>query len=154
MNCLLDAEKWIFHLFLSHSLISVSKDVRLNSTHYLIMKINNRKQLQNTAINNSADIDYSHSRFESSCSHLNFRFRACFEQGVPWHSGNYRMWTHSETRTWHDKKIQSDFVRIYRECTRKPYSFLKIDTTFPASNSLRFRKKLLPSYKNDSNWSA
>ena len=27
--------------------------------------------------------------FESSCSHLNFRFRACFEQGVPWHSGNY-----------------------------------------------------------------
>ena len=21
--------------------------------------------------------------FESSCSHLNFRFRACFEQGVP-----------------------------------------------------------------------
>ena len=26
-------------------------------------------------------------RFESSCSHLTFRFRACFEQGVPWHSG-------------------------------------------------------------------
>ena len=22
---------------------------------------------------------------ESSCSHFNFRFRACFEQGVPWH---------------------------------------------------------------------
>ena len=30
--------------------------------------------------------------FESSCSHLNFRFRACFEQGVPWHSINYRVW--------------------------------------------------------------
>ena len=29
--------------------------------------------------------------FESSCSHLNFRFRACFEQflQLPWHSGNY-----------------------------------------------------------------
>ena len=27
--------------------------------------------------------------FESSCSHLNFRFRACFEQGFPWHSGKY-----------------------------------------------------------------
>ena len=23
--------------------------------------------------------------FESSCSHLNFKFRTCFEQGVPWH---------------------------------------------------------------------
>ena len=45
--------------------------------------------------------------FESSCSHLNFRFRACFEQGVPWHSGNYRVWIRSETRTWHEKNIQS-----------------------------------------------
>ena len=44
--------------------------------------------------------------FESSCSHLNFRFRACFEQGVPWHSGNYRVWIHSETGMWHDKNIQ------------------------------------------------
>ena len=45
--------------------------------------------------------------FESSCSHLNFRFCACFKQGVPWHSGNYRVWIHSETRTWHDKNTQS-----------------------------------------------
>ena len=45
----------------------------------------------------------------------------------------------------------NDFVRIYRECTRKPYSFLTIDTTLPASDFLRFRKKLLPSYKIDSN---
>ena len=43
--------------------------------------------------------------FNSCCSHLNFRFRACFEQGVPWHSGNYRVWIHSETHTWHDKNI-------------------------------------------------
>ena len=27
--------------------------------------------------------------FESHCSHLNFRYQPCFEQGVPWHSGNY-----------------------------------------------------------------
>ena len=27
---------------------------------------------------------------------------------LPWHSGNYRVWIHSETRTWHDKNIQSD----------------------------------------------
>ena len=44
---------------------------------------------------------------ESSCSHLTFRFRACLEQGVPWHSGNYRVWIHAETRTWNDKNIQS-----------------------------------------------
>ena len=31
---------------------------RLNSTHYLIMKINNKRELQNIAINHSADIDY------------------------------------------------------------------------------------------------
>ena len=35
-----------------------SKDVRLNSRHYLISKINNRKELQIIAINHSADIDY------------------------------------------------------------------------------------------------
>ena len=46
--------------------------------------------------------------FESSCSHLTFRFRGCFEQRVPWHSGKYRVRIHSETRTWHDKDIQSN----------------------------------------------
>ena len=44
----------------------------------------------------------SGSGFESSCSHLNFTFRACFEQGVPWHSSIYRVLIHSETRTWHN----------------------------------------------------
>ena len=43
--------------------------------------------------------------FDSSCSKLNFKFHACFEQGVPWHSGNYSAWIHSETRTWHYKNI-------------------------------------------------
>ena len=44
--------------FITQSYFSVPKDVRLNSTHYLIMKINNRKALQNIAINHSTDIDY------------------------------------------------------------------------------------------------
>ena len=35
-----------------------TKNLRLNSTHYLIMKINNKKELQNIASNHSADIDY------------------------------------------------------------------------------------------------
>ena len=51
--------------------------------------------------------------FVSRCSHLNFRFHACFEQGVPWHSENYRAWIHSETHTWHDKNIQSK--ALYRK---------------------------------------
>ena len=84
-------------VFITQSYFSVPKDVRLNSTHYLIMKINNRKELQNIAINHSADIDYN------------------------------------------------DFVRIYKECRRKPYSFLTIDKTLPASDPLRFRKKLASS---------
>ena len=70
---------------------------------YLMMKVNNRKELQNIALNHSAGIDYK------------------------------------------------DFVKIYRECTKKPYSFLTIDTTLPASDLLRFRKNLLSSYKNGSN---
>ena len=76
------------------SYFSVPKDVRLNSTHYFIVKINNKRELQNVAINHSADIDYK------------------------------------------------DFMKIYRECTKEPYSFLTIDTTLPSSNSLRFRKNL------------
>ena len=80
--------------FITQSYFSVPKDVRLNLTHYLTMKINNRKELQNIAINHSADIDYQ------------------------------------------------DFMKIYRECTREPYSFLTIDTTLPSSNPLRFRKNL------------
>ena len=45
--------------------------------------------------------------FESRCIHLTYRYRACLEQGVPWHSSKYRVWIHSETRTWHDKNIKS-----------------------------------------------
>ena len=45
-------------VFITQSYFSVPKEVRLNSTHYLIMKINPRKELQNVAINHSANIDY------------------------------------------------------------------------------------------------
>ena len=44
--------------FITQSYFSVPKDVRLNTTHYFIMKINNKRELQNIAINHSADIDY------------------------------------------------------------------------------------------------
>ena len=55
----------------------------------------------------------------------------------------------------HSEEIDyNDIVNIYRECRRKLYSFLTIDTTLPASDPLRYRKNLLPFYKNDSKWSA
>ena len=84
-----------FTCFITQFYFSVPKDVRLNSTHYLIMKINNKRELKNIAINHSADIDYQ------------------------------------------------DFIKTYRECTKKPYNLLTIDTTLPASGPLRFRKKVI-----------
>ena len=45
-------------VFITQSYFSVPKEVRLNSTHYLIMKIHNRRELQQIGINHSADIDY------------------------------------------------------------------------------------------------
>ena len=45
-------------VFITQCYSSVPKDVRLNTTHYFIMKINNKRELQNIAINHSADIDY------------------------------------------------------------------------------------------------
>ena len=69
------------------------------------MKIDNKRELQNTAINHSADIDYK------------------------------------------------DFIKTYWECAKEPFNFSTIDTTLPASDTLRFRKNVFDSYKNDSNWS-
>ena len=89
--------------FITQSYFSVPKDVRLNSTHYLIMKINNKRELQNIAINHSADIDYQ------------------------------------------------DFIKIYRECAKEPYTFLTIDTKLPVSDHLRYRNKLFEFYKNENN---
>ena len=48
----------ILLVFITQSYFSVPKDVRLNSTHYLIMKINKKREIENIAINYSADIDY------------------------------------------------------------------------------------------------
>ena len=46
--------------FLRQSYFSVSKDIRLNCTHYILFKLNNKRELQNIAINHSADIDYKY----------------------------------------------------------------------------------------------
>ena len=91
-------------VFITQSCFSVSKEVRLNSTHYLIMKIHNKRELQQIAIDHSADIDYK------------------------------------------------DFLKIYKICTKEPYSFFTIDTTLTADNLMRFRKDFSDSpLKNDIN---
>ena len=43
---------------LTRSYFIVPKGVRLNCTYYIIFKLNNKKELQNNAINHSADIEY------------------------------------------------------------------------------------------------
>ena len=84
-------------VFITQSYFSVPKEIRLNSTHYLIMKIHNRIELQQIAIDHSADIDYK------------------------------------------------DILKIYRNCTKEPYSFLTINTTLPGNDSMRFRNNFLDS---------
>ena len=44
--------------FITQSYFKVSKDVRLNSTHFFIMKIPNKRELQQIALNHSSDIDF------------------------------------------------------------------------------------------------
>ena len=82
-------------VFITQSYFFVRKEVGLNSTYYLIMKIHNKRELQQIAINHSADIDYK------------------------------------------------DFMRVYKKCTSRPYSFLNIDTTSPSNNLLKKKKNLL-----------
>ena len=82
-------------VFIMQSYFKVPKDVRLNSTHFFIMKIPNKKELQQIALNHSSDIHFK------------------------------------------------DFMKIYKKCTAKPYSFLVNGTTLPSDDPLRFRENLL-----------
>ena len=45
-------------LFITQTYFSAPKDVRLNSKHYLNIKINNKRDIQSILVNHSADIDY------------------------------------------------------------------------------------------------
>ena len=82
-------------VFITQSYFKVPENVRLNSTHFFIMKIQNKRELQQIAINHSSDIDFN------------------------------------------------DFLKIFKKCTAKPYSFLVNDTTLPSDDPLRLRKNLL-----------
>ena len=48
----------IFLFFITKSYFKVPKDVRLNTTHFCIMKIPNKSELQQIAIIHSSDIDF------------------------------------------------------------------------------------------------
>ena len=82
-------------VFISQSYFKVPKTIRLNSTHYLIMKIPNKREIQQIVSDDSTDIDFK------------------------------------------------DFMKLYKNYTKGPYSFLVNDTTLSADNPLRFRKNLL-----------
>ena len=45
-------------VFITQSYFKVLKEVRLNSTHFFIMKIPNKGKLQQIALNHSSDIDF------------------------------------------------------------------------------------------------
>ena len=68
-------------VFITQSYFRALKDARLNSTHYILMKIGNKKELKGIADEKSGHLDYK------------------------------------------------DFLKIYNYCTRKPYSYMLIDTT-------------------------
>ena len=45
-------------VFITQSYFKVPKDVRLNTTHFFIIKIPNKRELRQIAINHSSDIDF------------------------------------------------------------------------------------------------
>ena len=45
-------------VFITQSYFAVPKNVRLNSTHYLVMKIPNKRKLQQIEFNHWSDIDF------------------------------------------------------------------------------------------------
>ena len=44
-------------VFITQSYFKVTKDIRLNSTHFIIMKIPNKRELQQISLNHLSDID-------------------------------------------------------------------------------------------------
>ena len=68
----------------------MAKAVRLNATHYFIMKIPNKRELQQIASDNLSGIDFK------------------------------------------------DFVKLYKEYTKEPHSFLVNNATLSSDNPLRF----------------
>ena len=82
-------------VFITSSYFPAPENITLNTTHYFIMRIPNRRKLQQIVFNHSSDIDFR------------------------------------------------DFMRFYKKCTAKIYSFLVINAFLAKDNPLRFRWNLL-----------
>ena len=82
-------------VFISQSYFKVPKTITLNVTDYFIMKILNKRDLQQIASNHSSDINFK------------------------------------------------DFMKLYKDYTKEPFSFLVNDSALSLENPLRFRKNLL-----------
>ena len=48
----------IYLVFITQSYFSVPKNIRINSTHYFVMKIRNKEELQQISFNHASDIDF------------------------------------------------------------------------------------------------
>ena len=58
-----------------NSVLLHPKDVRLNFLHCIIFEVNNKRELQNIAINHSADIDYKEfSKIYKKCTENPYNF--------------------------------------------------------------------------------
>ena len=78
-------------VFITQSYFRTPKDASLNSTHFILMKIGNKKELKSIAEENSGHLDFK------------------------------------------------DFLKIYNDCSDKPYSFMMVDTRPTAR--VTFKKK-------------
>ena len=77
--------------FVSQSYFKVPKTIRLKATHYFIIKIHNKRELQQIPSNHSSDIDFK------------------------------------------------DFMKLYKEYTKEPYSILVNNMTLSSDNSFRLK---------------
>ena len=65
----------IYLVFITQSFFKLPRYFRLNSTHYLIMKIHNRRELPNIAIDHLADIGYKDFlKFYRNCTNEPYSF--------------------------------------------------------------------------------
>ena len=82
-------------LLLYYTFFKMPKTIRLNATHYFIMKVPNKREIQQIASIHLPEIDFK------------------------------------------------DFMKLYKDYTKEPYSLLVNDTTLPSDNPLGFRKNVL-----------
>ena len=75
---------------ISQYYFKVPKNLRLNVTHYFIIKIPNKRELQQIISNLSFNIEFK------------------------------------------------DFIKLYKDYTKEPFSFLVNDTTLSSNNTLKF----------------